>query len=317
MSYLEKLFLGTMALFALAMLFMFGLYFDIGDMFRGGLDQAGQLTRGAAVDRVIDSLERAARRAPAVAKRREDGRPVRNTPTFVCASRTIADRYKRLFGAKPERMELKVAGHKKFLLSQGFTNEEFIEMEALAQDREAADRALREVNTLMVKGNAKGAAAALERALTELDPKNHVIRSEILQKLLKLYLAQNELEKAKHLMREMIGLQEKILLVRSNSKLMSKPGYRQGVETGLDVVRKQMTGIDSAFDDLERRKQETGRWDGYTAEERSNAKASLLEARSAGEITQQEFDEGLAELDGGFSKIPNLRKRAEAALDKE
>lgn len=322
MGYLEKIFLGCMALFALFILFIFGLYFDLGEMFRGGMDRSGTLTRGAAVDRVVDRLETVARSAPAVEERARSGRrSLRSAPSFPSTRTAVRARWERIFKPPTPSLADRVEKHRRFLVKQGFVSKDFIEMEALAQNRTVPDRVIPRVRRLLADGDFEGATAALEQALTEVEPANLKIRQELIAQLAEIQFMAGDLEGAQKytaLNNDALG---RILDVQSRSELMKNERGREQVDRSKRLLEERRAGMEKAFEELRKRKAETGAIDGFRAEEKTQLKVALRKAADEGKLSREEYQEVVEGLDGGFlhreEQMRALRDRAAKALGEE
>src|SRR5688572_10429489 len=130
MGYLEKVFIGSLLLFTLVIVFMFGLYFDVGTMLTSAMKKTDSGTSTASYSRATDQLERQSV-APEVTVR-DSGRTFRDRPMRVNAADAEANfdaiytQYSRV--KPPPTQEEKMDFRRKQLAEQGYGGD-FIEME--------------------------------------------------------------------------------------------------------------------------------------------------------------------------------------------
>ena len=317
MGYLEKIFLGTMVLFALGIFFIFALYFDVGDMFTGSLDRRGAISRGAAVDRIIDGIETRTRRAGPKKKRVLSSRAACAAPRFSTKGGAIKQRYEKLFPRKIKQGAARVDQYRRFLRGQGFSNNDFIEMEALAQNKTVVKRYIPIVNQFVADGEFGEAIKILEKALREINPKNLKVKSILLDKLTQVRMMNNDLDGAQQASDEMFSNNQRIIELKAATKLAENTKFQEELGKERERLSASRDAQKEFFADLNKRKLATGRWDGYLMEERAQVKANIMSARSAGKMTQQEYDDILKQLDKGmpYKHKETVKKRAAKVLD--
>ena len=313
MGYLEKIFLGTMVLFALGIFFIFALYFDVGDMFSGSLDRRGAISRGAAVDRIIDGIETRVRRSGPKKKRVLTSRAASAAPRFSTRGSAIKQRYEKLFPRKIKKGAARVEQYRRFLRGQGFSNNEFIEMEALAQNKTVVKRYIPMVQQFIADGDFEEAIKLLEKALQEINPKNLKVKAILLDKLTQVKMMNNDLDGAQQASDEMFSNNQRIIEIKAATKLADNSKFQEELGKERERLSNSRSAQREFFADLNKRKLATGRWDGYLMEERAQIKASIMSARSAGKMSQQEYDDILKQLDKGMPS--RLKKRAAKVLD--
>ena len=320
MGYLERIFLGTMVLFALGMFFIFALYFDVGDMFTGTLDKRGTISRGAAVNRLIEGIERKNRVKPDKSSDANTfSRRARAAPNFSCSRRAIRSRYDRFFPRKIKRGLKRVEQYRKILRKKGYTNEDYIEMEALAQNKEVEKGCVPPAERAMAEGRFSTAIELLEQALKEINPKNLKLRTLLLQKLTQARLLNNDLEAAQRSQDKVLALSERILNIKSQSKLIDSEEYKEEINRERKQLLERRDIQEKFFKDLQRRKEITGSWNGYLNEERAKMKAGLMKAKREGKISEKQYQEVLDQLDEGlpYRGKNRIKDRAEKVLDDE
>ncbi len=314
MGYLEKIFLGTMVLFALGIFFIFALYFDVGDMFTGALDQRGAISRGAAVDRLIDNIEKRARRAGPKKRRVRTSRSASAAPRFSTSGGAIKKRYAKFFPRKIKKGAARVEQYRKFLRGQGFSNNEFIEMEALAQDKTVMKRYIPFVKQFIADGEFDEAIKLLEKALREINPKNLKVKGELLNKLVQVKMMANDLDGAQRASDERLDNADKMLQIKANTKLIDNSNFKIELNRERETLSRSRDAQKDFFVNLQKRKMATGRWDGYLMEERAQIKANIMRARSEGKMSQEEYNDVLQKLDEGML-ADKVKKRAANVLD--
>jgi len=301
-GYLEKVFLGTMVLFALVIGFLFSLYFDLGKFLQGEFTKADTITRGAAVDRLVDRLEHTARTRPEPGEpvRREGNRCTRTAPSFAQSRAAVAERYAALYRPHRPSRDERVEQYRRFLVSQGFSNKAYIELESLAQDRRALQSVLPTVRASMHAGDYDSAVLMLEQALRDVPEANMHLRLEIISMLSEAHIMAKDLGKARESVQRGIELQQRILDIKSKTILMDIPHVRETIEEQRSTLAQRRGDVDKAFTDMQRRIDQTGSVDGFTSEEQTTIKLKLGEMLRDGKITSQQQAAALATMDKGF-----------------
>ena len=180
MSSLEKIFLGTMALFASVILAMFSLYFDVADMFTGGLDkgtgitigmyaQSQETARRAGVSREImpDELGNAAFGVPGTSE---------GFIGFAFHPAPVDTAKKNIIAAERRRLKEK-----------GIRSTELINLLAKGAYRWVVDRYLSEADSLVDEKDYFGALRKLEEGLVRVDRDNLIARADLLAKIVEIY----------------------------------------------------------------------------------------------------------------------------------
>jgi hypothetical protein len=298
MNYFEKLFLSTTLLFGIVIFFLFGLYFDMGDMFSSSINKSGVVTRGAAIDRLVDNLDKTRR----IKKVAGDGScsfghvERVGTPSSMTKS-DISRRYDRYFKSPVKKGEQRVEQYKAYLLKQGFSNPEYIEMKALAQDQTVLKRCMPVSRKLSASGDFEEAIAVLEDALNELPVNDSEQRLKITMQIVQLCLRGGFLEKARDRTEKQIALESRILNLEAQSKLMEKKHFARRVQEEISSLDKKRSQLGTVFASLEKRKQETGKLNGLLSEEKVALKAEALGLKSKGEISGEVYSRMLKSIE--------------------
>lgn len=298
MNYFEKLFLSTTLLFGIAIVFLLGLYFDLGDMFSSSIGKGGFVTRGTAIDRLVDSLDKTRRSTKRIISdgSASFGHIPRVGGSFPMSKSDISGRYKGYFKNHIKEGEERVEQYKEFLRKQGFENKEFIEMKSLAQDKTVMRKHLPVSRRLSAAGEFEEAVFVLEEALAELHEEDHEQRRMIISKIVELCLRGGLMDKAHDFTSKQIELEAKILTIESNSMLMEKKSYSSKVNADLLTVERKRREVDAAFASMKKRQQETGKYDGLFTEEKIALKAEALGLKSKGEISNELYKKMLSSI---------------------
>ena len=299
MNYFERLFLSTSVLFGIVILFLLGLYFDMGDLFSSSIGKGGFVTRGAAVDRLIDRLDRTRR----VAKKKRSegacsfGHISRAGATFSMSKGDISNRYRKYFSGSKKIGNDRVDQYRQYLKEQGFKNKKFIEMKSLAQDKTVMNKYLPISRKLSAAGEFEEAICTLEEALAELPQGDYEQRIKLVSKIVELCLRGGFIDKAHQFTAIHIDLESKILTIESTSKLMETKVYSSKVNADLKTVARKRKEVDSAFAAMKKRKKGTGKYDGLFTEEKIAIKAEALGLKSKGEISDEMYKKMLSTLE--------------------
>lgn len=298
MNYFEKLFLSTTLLFGIVMAFLFGLYFDIGDMFSSSLNKGGISTRGGSVDRLVERLDRKRRtRKVAGDGSCTFGHVARVGTSSSMNKADIANRYNRFFKSQVKEGFERVEQYKAYLLKQGFSNPEYIEMKALAQDRTVLKKCMPVSRRLSASGDLEEAIAVLEDALSQLPLNDSEQRIKITQKIIQLCLRGGSLDKARKYTEIQIDLESRILRLEGQSKLMEKKHFARKVQANMGELEKKRAAVGTMFAALEKRKRETGKINGLLPDEKIAYKAEALGLKSKGEISNEVYTSMLKSLE--------------------
>lgn len=245
MGYLERLFVGTMLLTGLLILFFFGLYFDLGDMVAGSFGTTPTLRTGMELDHIREGRRRgyeterptgAALPPPAPLQ----GRPRPSSPVdygrFVHRSPAISPEV--LLDREVRRLQ-----------RQGFVNEEFIQMRAIYE----VDRSLVPIfdryDQLIASGDTEGAIAELLAAREALDKKNLLGLRDILQYLGQAYVLAGKDGDASANLKELMDLQERILAIEQQAELHQDAAgkeYAAKMQDGFGKIRAALDKVETA-----------------------------------------------------------------------
>lgn len=285
MNYLEKLFIFTLALSFLTMAFMFGLYFDVGDILSGGVTPSA--FRSALAESAVSLLEYRARVADDEGRarnvhfdRNEDFAVPESQAEFVAGHTPGPVNRANLVEAA--RLELKAAG---------FTHEGYVEMKAQDKDRTAYQRAMGTVDGYVEAEDYGRAVDVIRTAIDATDPRNLYVLRDLwsrLQTVLGLARRYREARDAAH---RYLGIERKILENRDGAGL----AVHQGEWRRVDELE---ASVDPYYEKLEggslspRARRDVL----MSAAERSDARGELEAAVRRGELTREEYENLVAEL---------------------
>ena len=292
MDSLEKLFLSCLVLFGMFILFLFGLYFDLGDMLASSFHHDERAATGVGItDRLIERMEEHARPHEIMPTEL-------NMPTFV----TMDD---RLGNDETARQAMRALGRcvapmtgkqvsqlkRQSLVAAGIQREEIIEMESLAADREEPSNVMRRATQLAGEKRFADAARELQTAIQATNPKNLLVLRDYLNLQVQVYLDGKQVDKAKESARKLYEMLDRIVAVRTLE------GPKPEIEQEIVMLKTEKERLDSMYQDLQKRSEETGSPVGLTASEKAQMKDSLTRARSEGKMTEEEFQRAIKELE--------------------
>jgi len=295
MNYFEKLFLGTSLLFGIVLVFMLGLYFDMGDVFSSSINKGGFVTRGTAIDRLVDNLDRTRRtvKDKSAGGSCSFGHVPRISPSAAFAGAPNSIRSGRYFRPPSRGGEELVARYEKYLRDLGFKNSQYIEMKALAQNRTIVRKSLPVARRLSASGDFEEAILVLEEALDKLPEGDYEQREQLVSKIVELSLRAGFINKGRAFAEKRIELESKILGLESESKLMEKKAFASRVNSDLKCLLRKEIHLSEAFASMEKRQEKTGKYNGIFAEEKVAFKAEILGLKSRGEISSKVYSEML------------------------
>lgn len=290
MDSLEKLFLSCLVLFGMFILFLFGLYFDLGDMLASSLHRDERNATGVGItDHLIEKME-------------ERARPREIMPTNLDLPRggggssdgeEMAKQAMRALGRGTPPMSVKTIRQLKraSLIGQGIQREEILEMEELAADREEPSRVNRQVLQYAQQKEYGKAIAELQNAINRTDPKNLMVLREYLGLQVQLYLDNKDVEKAKESARKLYELLDKMMAIRSLG------GATPAMEQEVARIKTEKERLDGIYQELQKRMEETGSPMGLTAAEKAQMKEAMTRARQSGSMSEEEYRRAIKELE--------------------
>ncbi len=179
-STLEKIFLGTIMLFACVILALFSLYFDVADMFKGGLESSSGFTMG--MHEHQEDGER--RRGASIEIMPSDG--LGNSKLGVPSSWAGFVGYAYSGSVRNEKATF-LRSRKKALRKKGIRNEELLNMLAKSEYRMAIRRHMQDVDVAIRQQDYEGAIRTLKEAIQKTDRENFLLLSEYYSRLREVY----------------------------------------------------------------------------------------------------------------------------------
>lgn len=265
MGYLERIFLGTMALFFFFILFLFGLYFDLENVWRGGVQAEEPAFALGEWVHTREAIERAAR--PMEVFSRSFG----NSSFGVPASEgELLD----LFDFLPPEgtREETLAFWRRTLLAQGVPEGPALELEVLGHDRELYTLYVLRLEEALRDDDLELAEAILEEALRAVDRKNLYVQRDLLYRQVEVRARLGRMEEASASARRLQTVLARILEIRLEARSDAE------VILALDQLRQGEDKLDTPFvtnaREVEARKTEL--------------KARLLRAREEGQVSESD-----------------------------
>lgn len=291
MDSLEKLFLSCLVLFGMFILFLFGLYFDLGDMLASTFHRDERAATDIGItDRLIEKMEEHARP-------REIMPMHLDIPRFASQDDTSGDETARLamralgYAVAPmngkQIMQLKRAS----MLASGVQREEVLDMESLAADREEPSRVMREAQRLAGEKRFVEAAKVLQDAIGQTNPKNLLVLRDYLALQVQVYLDGRQVDKAKESARKLYEMLDRVMAIRTLE------GRTPQLEHEIAMLKTEKERLDSLYQDLQKRAEETGSPVGLTATEKGQMKEAMTRARQSGSMSEEEYQRAIKELE--------------------
>ncbi|MBI4867753.1 MAG: hypothetical protein HY816_12450 [Candidatus Wallbacteria bacterium] len=303
MGYLEKVFLGTLILFALLILFMFGLYFDIGSMMKGTVQRTSDMGGPGSYSRATAQIERSSVKPEVTVRDIHTRRmPSSSSSSSSAQDRSVAEAnfdsiYSRVSKVQgPPTMEEKMDLKRKRLASQGY-GQEFIEMEVRSMDDRAVDDTCGQVDGLMSKGAYDDAEKLLLELMAAADPRDLINMQRLRMKLQQLYFDSGQLEKYRETMKQLFDGEEKILSIQAASKMMEDKRDAEAIQSRQTELSKKRGEFDQYFDQIQQQVAETGSVKKLSERQKSEIKAGLLREQEAGRISADALQEALTQLE--------------------
>lgn len=291
MDSLEKLFLSCLTLFGMFILFLFGLYFDIGEMLASTIQRDDRTATGIAMNAsMIDGAE-------------ERGRPRELMPTALAIPNAgggdLQDRAEaeyavlRRLGVAYTKATAKqmVTTRRAELQSQGVTREEVLELESLAADYEEPSRILSDARRLAEQKRFAEAAKTLTDALAATHAKNLLVQRDYLNLLVQMQLELKQIDQAKESARRQYEVLERIVMIRN-----LESGHA-GLQAEAERLRAEKERLDHFYQDLQKRTEETGSPMGLTPKEKADIRDAITKAKSEGKMSEEEYQRALKELE--------------------
>jgi hypothetical protein len=293
METLEKLFLSFLTLFGMFILFLFGLYFDLGEMLASNFHREERQNTGSGVtDHLIDGAE-------------ERGRTKEIMPTALQAPGAVTSddsldinemmkasmRYNNRTLPPPTTKEL-MGTKRAQLVAQGVTREEVLELEALGVDCEDRNVKLAEARRAAAEKRWDDAARILGEGIANTNPKNLLALRDYHQFLVQLYYDAKQIDKGREAARKLWDILDRIIMIRGLDN--ARPDYIQKEQAQLKAEKER---LDLLYQEMEKRQAETGSPVGLTAAEKSQIKEAITKAHTEGKMSDDEYQRALRDLE--------------------
>jgi predicted nucleic acid-binding protein len=256
-----------MLLFIALVLGMFGYYFDVYEMLLGSVRENEPLLSVGEFAYTRSAMERIAR--PVEITSRTYSNSDFNLPR-------TAGELAQLYNFLPPRAGSRavVAWWRERLKSQGMTDADLLEVEALGHDREAYGETMARVLALIRDQDFETAANLLEDALRASDPRNLLVQQDLLLRLVEAYHLAGRKPDAGRAASQLSEVAEKLLNIRSRALNDAELG-RAAV-----AVAAERDAPEASLDDAAK----------------TEMKMRLLKAFDEGKLSRAEMDAILAEL---------------------
>ena len=183
------------------------------------------------------------------------------------------------------------------LKERGFTNSQYIELQARALDCEKVMKTLSTAQKLMQEGKYEECKTILEDAISQVDSANLLVRQELLNVFLRAHLLSNSLVRAEDISRQLFQVSEQILEIKASTILMNDPMEKATIEKDLPLVKKYQARHSEMFAALRERHSKTGSWNGLLPEEIKRNRARLEEANKKRLLSPAQYAQALRALE--------------------
>lgn len=184
---------------------------------------------------------------------------------------------------------------KAVIREQGYTNGEYIDITASYEARMTELGGLTEINQLLDEGQLDEAESRIRGLLEGLTDKDMVLKRELTEMLVRLYLRQNKVEEAKKLAQEEYRLAGQVLEIYGKTE---KPGG--GMLATAEEIAEHKKMADRVGDGFEVAAQSFARNGTFAAPDpgqMEEARRQLDEARSKGHMDEATYRETVSSLD--------------------
>lgn len=202
MDWLEKVFLGTMAFTGLLLLFLFGLYFDLGAMIRSAFGTPN-LHYGQEIDLIRQQRKMANELRAKEEQASENRHRLGRAPSSPVDYARVAEPPKVL--SKEERIEREIQR----LKAKGHKHPAYLKMQALYLVEEVLATVLTEVEEMLADENYELALNLLLEARSKLDEENLPGLIEVDEYIYETLLQMGRIDAAEEKMKEILVLSEK------------------------------------------------------------------------------------------------------------
>jgi hypothetical protein len=213
MGDLEKVFVGTMMLTGMLILFLFGLYFDLGDIVAG--------TFGGHAPSFGQDLGQI-RRARSGSFLDEEAAPKAKLPTVSSGTPRVARTidYQRFVVPRPPIPPAVLFDREmRRLQRKGFVDEQYMRMKAIYEVDRSVVATLDRFDRHMDSEDYEGAIQALLEALEHLDPANHLARRDLVRHLYQAYILAGKDAEATKALSQLTTLHEKVVAIEERAEL--------------------------------------------------------------------------------------------------
>lgn len=312
MGYLEKVFLGTLLLFALLIIFMFGLYFDVGSMLQASARKMDSAGAHGGFERSTAQVERQAVKAEITVKDTLST-PFARRPVALSGVSAGDANFVAIFAqcnqAAPNPTVEQLGDKKrKELASKGFSSE-YIEMEVRGDDDKAVYDSCEQIDALIAKRSFDEAERLLLEQIGALDPRDLMNLQRLRMKLQQVYFESEQLDKYREVMKSVFETEEKILSIQAASPLIEDKRIADGLKKEQEALQSKKAEFDPWFDHIQKQAQETGSVHKLPETMKAEIKAGLLREKEAGRITPQDLQDALSQLEQMESRAANSAKQ--------
>ena len=292
MDSLEKLFLSCLVLFGMFILFLFGLYFDLGDMLASQFHRDEKNATGVGITENL------------IAQMEAHARPHEIMPTNLdvpvaggVEDHSSADEMTKAAmraahrGVQPLSGKQLTTLKRANLMNAGVQREEVLEMESLAVDRDEANRLTQEATRLAGEQRFAEAAKRLGEGIAQVNPKNFLVLRDLLALQMQCYLDGKQVDKARDTARKLYDTLDRIVMVRQLE------GSTPQLEQEIALLKGEKERLDALYAELQKRMEETGSPTGTTAAEKATIRESFNKARNEGKMTEEDYQRALRALE--------------------
>lgn len=293
MGSLEKIFLGCMALFGGFILFLFSLYFDLGDIFGGAFYKRSAATSVSGMESGVEQARRAAVR--------EEVMPVAGPAVPIAPGQNLpVEKLAAMYVVQPKQLtedELEERERRR-LTRLGYKSEPYVRLQLLAVRRQALDEVKRRLETLEAAKDWDGAVSLIQATIDETDPANLVVLHELYVLLREVELVRQNVAGAEAATAKAFEIVQAIKNIELN-----EPKFREDAEKARKLqeeneeLQKQYGQAQEAFRQMKEHQASGRDLRRFSASEVAKAKLDIMQSFERGEIDGEERDDALAALE--------------------
>lgn len=287
---IEKVFVLIVVLSGMFLLFLFGLYFDVGEMFVAIIGTESS-DAGSDESRRLMELAEANRRNGAERPRdiQSLDRGTGDQVELTAAQRDWIFNSGVLTGADMKKIK------ESQLKNLGYKDANFIKLESMSLERDKYKATLKRLETLSGDGALDLAIVMVEQAIGEENPENIAVLKDYYELLLRFHYEKGDIEKANQVGIKLIALIDRVIAIKKLGNRDVPSDILQGDIQELEAKKKI---IDDTYKNAAFLMKKNGNLDTIPEQEKNNMQVMLNEALASRSITKEEYDKAMEALRG-------------------